>query len=118
MTKAKSFEIPKRLVWEAYKRVKANRGAAGVDEQSLKEFEESLGDHLYRIWNRMSSGSYCPPSVKAVTIPKKSGGERTLGIPAVSGHIAQAVEKLVLESQVKPYFHFHASKNEMKNFSR
>jgi len=64
MTKAKSFEIPKRLVWEAYKRVKANRGAVGVNEQSLKEFEESLGDHLYRIWNRMSSGSYFPPPVK------------------------------------------------------
>lgn len=105
MTKAKSFEIPKRLVWEAYKRVKANRGAAGVDEQSLKEFEESLGDHLYRIWNRMSSGSYFPPPVKAVAIPKKSGGERTLGIPTVSDRIAQATVKLVLEPQVEPYFH-------------
>jgi RNA-directed DNA polymerase len=105
MTTAKSFEIPKRLVWEAYKRVKANRGAAGVDEQSLKEFEESLGDHLYRIWNRMSSGSYFPPPVKAVAIPKKSGGERTLGIPTVSDRIAQATVKLVLEPQVEPYFH-------------
>lgn len=75
MTQAKSFVIPKRLVWEAYKRVKANKGAAGVDEQPLIEFETSLGDNLYRIWNRMSSGSYFPPSVKAVAIPKKSGGE-------------------------------------------
>ena len=105
MTQAKSFEIPKRLVWEAYKRVKANGGAAGVDEQSLKEFEESLGDHLYRIWNRMSSGSYFPPPVKAVAIPKKSGGERILGIPTVSDRIAQAVVKLVLEPQVEPHFH-------------
>ena len=105
MTEAKSFEIPKRLVWEAYKRVKANRGAAGVDEQSLKELEESLGDHLYRIWNRMSSGSYFPPPVKAVAIPKKSGGERILCIPTVSDRIAQATVKLVLEPQVEPYFH-------------
>lgn len=105
MTKAKSFEIPKRLVWNAYKRVKANGGTSGVDEQSLSEFEESLGDHLYRIWNRMSSGSYFPPPVKAVQIPKKSGGERTLGIPTVSDRIAQAVVKIVLEPQVDPYFH-------------
>ena len=105
MTQAKSFEIPKRLVWEAYKRVKANGGTAGVDEQSLKKFEESLGDHLYRIWNRMSSGSYFPPPVKAVAIPKKSGGERILGIPTVSDRIAQAVVKLVFEPQVESYFH-------------
>jgi RNA-directed DNA polymerase len=105
MVQAKSFEIPKRLVWEAYKRVKANGGAAGVDEQSLKEFEELLEDHLYRIWNRMSSGSYFPPPVRAVAIPKKSGGERILGIPTVSDRIAQAVVKLVLEPQVEPHFH-------------
>ena len=105
MTKAKSFEIPKRLVWEAYKRVKANGGAAGVDEQSLNQFEESLGDHLYQIWNRMSSGSYFPPPVKAVTIPKKSGGERILGIPTVPDRISQAVVKLVLEPQVEQCFH-------------
>lgn len=105
MTQAKSFEIPKRLVWAAYKRVKANRGAAGVDEQSLKEFEESLGDNLYRIWNHMSSGSYFLPPVKAVAIPKKSGGERTLGIPTVSDRMAQAVVKLVLEPQVEPHFY-------------
>lgn len=77
MRTAKSYEIPKRLVWEAYKRVKANGGAAGVDEQSLLEFEGALGNNLYRIWNRMSSGSYFPPPVKAVAIPKKSGGGGT-----------------------------------------
>ena len=79
MTTAKSYEIPKRLVWEAYKRVKANGGAAGVDEQSLLEFEGELGNNLYRIWNRMSSGSYFPPPVKAVAIPKKSGGRKNPG---------------------------------------
>ncbi len=105
MKAAKSYEIPKRLVWEAYKRVKANGGAAGVDEQSLLEFEGALGNNLYRIWNRMSSGSYFPPPVKAVAIPKKSGGQRTLGIPTVSDRIAQTVVKLVLEPQIDPHFH-------------
>jgi len=105
MRTAKSYEIPKRLVWEAYKRVKANGGAAGVDEQSLLEFEGELGNNLYRIWNRMSSGSYFPPPVKAVAIPKKSGGQRTLGVPTVSDRIAQTVVKLVLEPQLEPHFH-------------
>jgi RNA-directed DNA polymerase len=105
MTTAKPFEIPKQLVWKAYKQVKANRGSAGVDEQSLLEFERDLGNNLYRIWNRMSSGSYFPPPVKAVAIPKKSGGERTLGIPTVPDRIAQAVVKLVLEPGLEPHFH-------------
>ncbi len=105
MTTAKSFDIPKRLVWEAYKRVKSNGGAAGVDGQSLEKFEEELGNNLYRIWNRMSSGSYFPPPVKAVAIPKKSGGERILGIPTVSDRIAQTVVKSVLEPQIDPLFH-------------
>ena len=105
MTKAKSFEISKKLVWQAYKRVKANGGVSGVDEQSIAEFDQSLGNNLYRIWNRMSSGSYFPPPVMAVAIPKKAGGERTLGIPTVSDRIAQAVVKSVLEPQVEPYFH-------------
>jgi RNA-directed DNA polymerase len=105
MTTAKPFEIPKQLVWKAYKLVKANRGSAGVDEQSLLEFERDLGNNLYRIWNRMSSGSYFPPPVKAVAIPKKSGGERTLGIPTVPDRIAQAVVKLVLEPDLEPHFH-------------
>lgn len=103
--KPKSFEIPKRLVWNAYRLVKANKGAGGVDEQSLEEFEGALGNNLYRIWNRMSSGSYFPSPVKAVAIPKKSGGERILGIPTVSDRIAQMVVKLVLEPQWDPLFH-------------
>jgi RNA-directed DNA polymerase len=105
MRTAKSFDIPKQLVWEAYKHVKANGGAAGVDEQSLAEFEEELGNNLYRIWNRMASGSYFPAPVKAVAIPKKSGGERTLGIPTVADRIAQTVVKSVLEPQIDPQFH-------------
>lgn len=79
MSRAKPFEIPKQPVWEAYRLVKANGGAAGVDEESLEEFERDLKNNLYRIWNRMASGSYFPPPVKAVLIPKKSGGQRTLG---------------------------------------
>jgi RNA-directed DNA polymerase len=105
MTAAKSYEIPKRQVWEAYRLVKANKGAAGVDEQSLSEFDRDIGNNLYRIWNRMSSGSYFPPPVKAVAIPKKSGGERILGIPTVSDRIAQAVVKLVLEPVIDPCYH-------------
>ena len=78
----KSFAIPKQLVWEAYRRVKANKGAAGVDGQSMVDFEEDLRDNLYRIWNRMSSGTYFPPPVKAVEIPKPhGGGVRVLGVP-------------------------------------
>jgi RNA-directed DNA polymerase len=102
---AKSFEIPKQLVWEAYLRVKANRGAAGVDEQSIEEFEEDVKGNLYRIWNRMSSGSYFPPPVRGVPIPKKSGGTRMLGVPTVSDRIAQMVVKLWLEPLLEPYFH-------------
>jgi len=105
MTETKPFDISKRLVWEAYKRVKANRGAAGVDQQSIAEFELSLAGNLYRIWNRMSSGSYFPPPVSAVAIPKKSGGERILGVPTVSDRIAQTVATLVLNPLVEPHFH-------------
>lgn len=101
----KPFDISKRLVWEAYKRVKANAGAAGVDEQSLDEFERSLKDNLYRIWNRMASGSYFPPPVRAVSIPKKAGGERILGIPTVADRIAQTAVRLALEPSVEPHFH-------------
>ena len=101
----KPFDVSKRLVWEAYKRVKANAGAAGVDEQSLEEFEGSLTNNLYRIWNRMASGSYFPSPVKAVSIPKKAGGKRILGIPTVADRIAQTAVKLALEPQVEPHFH-------------
>lgn len=88
MDKTKSFSISKHMVWEAYLRVKANKGAAGVDEISIERFEEHLKDNLYKLWNRMSSGSYMPPPVRAVSIPKASGGERTLGIPTVADRIA------------------------------
>jgi RNA-directed DNA polymerase len=101
----KPFAIPKSLVWEAYKRVKANDGAAGIDAESITQFEERLRPNLYRIWNRLSSGSYFPPPVKAVSIPKRTGGERILGIPTVSDRIAQTVVKLVLEPLVEPIFH-------------
>jgi RNA-directed DNA polymerase len=75
----KPFVIPKRLVWEAYQRVKANQGSAGIDAVSIEAFDQDCNSHLYRIWNRLSSGSYFPPPVKAVPIPKKSGGTRILG---------------------------------------
>lgn len=89
---------------EAFKLIKANAGAAGVDRQSLADFEEDLKNNLYKLWNRLSSGSYFPPPVKAVTIPKKSGGERILGVPTVADRIAQMVVKLTFEPQVEPYF--------------
>jgi RNA-directed DNA polymerase len=81
----KPFLISKHSVLEAWKRVKANQGAAGIDEESIQDFERKLKDNLYRIWNRMSSGSYLPPPVKTVVIPKTGGGERKLGIPTGSG---------------------------------
>jgi RNA-directed DNA polymerase len=100
----KPFIISKWQVLKAYELVKANAGAAGVDRQSLSDFERNLKSNLYRIWNRLSSGSYFPPPVKAVAIPKKSGGERILGIPTVSDRIAQMVVKLEFEPQVEPHF--------------
>jgi len=103
--RSKPFEIPKQMVWDAYRRVKANKGAAGVDDESIEDFEEGLRNNLYKIWNRMSSGSYFPPPVKAVEIPKKTGGRRMLGIPTVSDRIAQMVAKMQLEPCVEPHFH-------------
>jgi RNA-directed DNA polymerase len=103
--KAKPFAISKQAVWEAYKKVKANRGAAGIDEVSLAEFERNLKNNLYKLWNRMSSGSYFPPAVKAVPIPKKSGGVRILGVPTVADRIAQMVVKDAFEPLVEPHFH-------------
>jgi len=102
---AKPYDIPKNLVWEAYQRVKANRGAAGVDGESLEAFEKDLKRNLYKIWNRMSSGSYFPPPVRLVEIPKASGGTRGLGIPTVADRIAQTVVTMVLEPEVEPRFH-------------
>ena len=105
MSEAKPFCISKWEVWEAYKRVKANQGAAGVDEQSITDLERDLKGNLYKIWNRMSSGSYFPPPVLTVKIPKADGGERKLGIPTVSDRIAQTVVKSRLEPAVDPLFH-------------
>ena len=105
MSEAKPFCISKQEVWEAYKRVKANQGAAGVDEQSIADFARNLKGNLYKIWNRMSSGSYLPPPVRTVKIPKANGGERKLGIPTVSDRIAQTVVKSRLEPAVDPLFH-------------
>ena len=98
------FNIPKQQVAEAYKLVKSNAGSAGIDRQSLTVFEQNLKDNLYKIWNRLSSGSYFPPPVMAVLIPKKTGGTRTLGIPTVSDRIAQMVVKLSFEPEVEPHF--------------
>lgn len=102
---ARSFDISKQLVWQAYKQVKANKGAAGIDGETMEDFDRNLKENLYKLWNRMSSGSYFPPAVKAVEISKRSGGTRTLGIPSVSDRIAQTVVKLVLEPELEPYFH-------------
>jgi RNA-directed DNA polymerase len=105
MSEAKPFEIPKQLVWNAYQRVKQNRGAAGVDGESIAAFEKDLKSSLYKVWNRMSSGSYFPPPVRLVEIPKGNGGTRPLGIPTVGDRVAQTVVKMVLEPLVEPKFH-------------
>lgn len=105
MNGTKPFYISKKVVLEAFEKVKANKGAAGVDRQSIKEFESNLKDNLYKIWNRMSSGTYFPPAVKTVAIPKKNGGKRLLGIPTVSDRVAQMVVKIYFEPSVEPYFH-------------
>ena len=102
---AKPYDIPKQLVWEAFQRVKANRGAAGVDRVSVAAFEADLKGNLYKIWNRMSSGAYFPPPVRLVEIPKGDGGKRPLGIPTVGDRIAQTIVKMVLEPVVDPKFH-------------
>jgi len=103
--KARPFSISKQVVVEAYKRVKANKGAAGVDGESITDFEKDLKNNLYKIWNRMSSGSYFPPPVQVVEIAKKGGGLRKLGVPTVSDRIAQMVAKIYLEPNVDPFFH-------------
>jgi len=105
MDRAKPFDIPKREVWEAYKQVRANQGAAGVDGQSIADFEADLANNLYKLWNRLSSGSYFPPPVRRVDIPKGDGKTRPLGIPTVADRIAQTVVKRFLEPLVEPRFH-------------
>ena len=104
LNKTKPFIISKQLVMKAYQLVKANAGSAGVDQQTLENFDQNRKDNLFKIWNRMSSGTYFPPPVKAVPIPKKTGGERILGIPTVSDRIAQMVVKLMFEPLVEPCF--------------
>jgi RNA-directed DNA polymerase len=105
LKRAKPFEISKRVVWEAWERVKANHGAAGVDEESIADFEKDLKDNLYKIWSRMSSGCYFPPAVRTVGIPKKDGRVRLLGIPTVADRVAQMVAKMYLEHILEPNFH-------------
>ena len=105
MTAAKPFTIEKRDVWEAFQHVDANQGTAGVDGQTLESFGERLGPNLYKLWNRMSSGSYMPLPVRRVMIPKADGGQRPLGIPTVTDRIAQEVVRLYLEPLVEPVFH-------------
>lgn len=105
MNNTRPFRVSKRAIWEAYEKVKSNKGAAGVDSQSLAEFETKLKDNLYKIWNRMTSGSYFPPPVKVVEIPKKTGGVRKLGVPTVADRIAQTVIKDQIEPRLEVLFH-------------
>ncbi len=105
MDKTKQFNIPKKLFVQAFILVKENAGSAGIDQQTLEDFERNLKGNLYKLWNRMSSGSYFPPPVKAVPIPKKSGkGTRILGVPTVGDRICQMVVKLIFEPQVERIF--------------
>src|SRR5690348_17365682 len=105
MDRAKPHDIPKREVWEAYKRVRANQGAAGVDGQMISDFDADLENNLYKLWNRLSSGSYFPPPVRRVEIPKSDGRMRPLGIPTVADRIAQEVARRYLEPRLEPAFH-------------
>lgn len=104
LDKAKPFEIAKALVWKSYQIVKANQGGSGVDHESLEIFDKNMSRNLYKIWNRLSSGSYFPPAVRGVEIPKKQGGTRLLGVPTVSDRIAQMTIRLMFEPQVEQYF--------------
>ena len=103
-TTDKPFSIDKKRVYQAYKAVKSNAGAAGVDGQTIEQFEADLRNNLYKLWNRMSSGSYFPPPVRAVSIPKKSGGQRILGVPTVADRVAQMVIKQLIEPDLEPIF--------------
>lgn len=105
MTSAKPYCIAKRTVWEAYQQVRTHRGAAGIDDQTIAMFEQNLSKNLYKLWNRMASGSYFPPPVKQVEIPKATGGTRKLGVPTVADRIAQTVVKLRIEPILDPLFH-------------
>lgn len=103
-TERKQYNIDKQTVMKAYRLVKANAGSAGVDKVSLEAFEKNLKGNLYKVWNRMSSGSYFPPAVRAVPIPKKNGGQRILGVPTVADRVAQTVVKLRIEQALEEIF--------------
>lgn len=105
MNESKPYNIPKMVILNAYKRIKVNKGSAGINGVDFEEFEVNLKKNLYKIWNRMSSGSYFPSPVMAVEIPKKSGGTRRLGIPTITDRIAQMVAKMYVEPSVEPLFH-------------
>ena len=104
MTSTKPYDIAKRTIWEAYQRVKANRGTAGIDGETIAMFEQDLSRNLYKLWNRMSSGSYFPPPVKQVEIPKATGGIRKLGVPTVADRVGQTAVKLLIEPILDPLF--------------
>lgn len=101
----KPFDIPKMLVWQAWRRVAGNGGAPGADGVTIEDFKADLGNNLYKIWNRMSSGTYFPPPVRAVEIPKASGGTRILGVPTVGDRVAQTVAAMALEPRAEAIFH-------------
>ena len=105
MENSKPYKIPKRNVWIAYKKVKANKGSAGIDGMNFEKYEKHLTNNLYKLWNRMSSGSYFPKAVKAVEIPKKNGGTRRLGIPTIDDRIAQMTAKMIVEPTIDRLFH-------------
>lgn len=105
MENSKPYKISKQTVMIAYKKVKENKGSAGIDGKDFEEYEENLKDNLYKLWNRMSSGSYFPRAIKAVEIPKKDGGTRRLGIPTIDDRIAQMIAKLSIEPMMEPLFH-------------
>jgi hypothetical protein len=100
----KSIPITKRMIWESYKKVRKNKGAAGIDEETIEMYEQRLEDNLYMLWNRMSSGSYFPPPVLEVEIPKDDGRKRKLGIPTVNDRVAQQVLKSYLEQRFEAEF--------------
>lgn len=105
MTQRKPFTIPKRLIWEAWRRVKVNKGAPGVDDETIEKYEENLKGNLYKLWNRMSSGSYYPKPIRQVMIPKPDGKQRPLGIATVEDRVAQSAATILLEKMLEPHFH-------------
>ncbi len=105
MNEAKPFEIDKRLVYEAFKKVKSNKGSAGIDGIEMNTYEQNVGKNLYKLWNRMSSGCYFPKAVKLVEIPKSNGGTRPLGIPTIEDRIAQMTVVMAITPHIDPLFH-------------